>query len=83
MRDPLGMLKSQSKNNIAEKLIRIWYDKAFELYIFKEKMMLFKNCEKMLVRETENRVENSEFREDEINVNLGQIAISGCYTKEV
>lgn len=50
------MSGSQQRNGRAEYIIRVMYDKNFEISKFREIARSFEDCENLLSRETENRV---------------------------
>lgn len=64
---------------MVDRLIRMFHDKEFELSTFREMVRSFEDCEKMLSRETETRVEKNRFIEDELNVKSRKIAMPPYY----
>lgn len=72
--DLSGVFGSQ-QNHIAEKYICVLHDKDFELSTQREIVKFSEDCEKMLRRETDIRVEKSGCIKNELSVRLEQVTV--------
>lgn len=72
MRNVVRMYGSQQENSMAKRFIRISYNEESESSRSRELIGSFEDCEKIISRETENRVEKNEFTEDEARVKWGR-----------
>lgn len=62
---------------MAEQFIGILHYKYFGPSMFREMVRSFENCEKLMVWETENRVEKNTVCKNQICVKLRQVSMSG------
>lgn len=73
----LNKMASEQGKNVAKDVIKMLYNEYFDVSRYREVMKSFEDCEKMLSRETEKRVEENRFMKQEMSVISGQITMAG------